>query len=29
MIRAERTNLVKDPLSALKQLNLDKFYTIR
>ena len=29
MIRAERTNLVKDPFSALKQLNLDKFYTIR
>lgn len=29
IIRAERTNLIKKPFSALKQLNLDKFYTIR
>jgi len=29
MIRAERTTLIKKPFSALKQLNLDKFYTIR
>jgi len=29
IIRAERTNLIKEPFSALKQLNIDKFYTIR
>jgi predicted methyltransferase len=29
IIRAERTNLIREPFSALKQLNIDKFYTIR
>lgn len=29
IIRAERRHLVKEPFSALKQLNIDKFYTIR
>ena len=29
IIRAERTNFIKEPFSALKQLNIDKFYTIR
>ncbi len=29
IIRAERKNLVKEPFLALKQLNIDKFYTIR
>lgn len=29
IIRAERTNLIREPFPALKQLNIDKFYTIR
>jgi hypothetical protein len=29
IIRAERTNLVEEPFSALKTLNVNKFYTIR
>jgi len=29
IIRAERTNFIKVPFSVLKQLNIDKFYTIR
>ena len=29
IIRTERTNLIKEPFSVLKQLNIDKFYTIR
>lgn len=29
IIRAERAGVIKEPFSVLKQLNLDKFYTIR
>lgn len=29
IIRAERSNFIQEPFPALKQLNIDKFYTIR